>query len=37
MIDVVFAEAGVGTRCAGLVAFETGVDTFDQLGFVDPA
>jgi hypothetical protein len=35
--DVVFTEAGVGTRCAGLVALETGVDTFDQLGFIDPA
>jgi hypothetical protein len=37
VIDVVFTEAGVGTRGAGLVAFSTGVDTCDQLGYIDLA
>ena len=37
VVDVVFTEAGVCTRCARLVAFETGVDTFDQLGSIDVA
>jgi hypothetical protein len=31
VIDVVFTEASVCTRCAGLVALNTGVDTHDQL------
>jgi hypothetical protein len=35
VIDVLFTEAGVCTRCAGLVAFNTGVDTRDQLRDVD--
>lgn len=31
VVDVVFTEAGVCTRCARLVAFKTRVDTCDQL------
>jgi len=37
VVDVVLAETGVCARCAGLVAFKTGVDTCDQLGSIDPA
>jgi hypothetical protein len=37
VIDVVFAETGVRTRSAGLVAFDTSVDARDQLVYIDPA